>query len=166
MSKFSKSSVLVIFIISMAIMVAGCSSGFEPIKDGEITLTPPPAVSPVNAPTSDRVQSHDGGRVAIEVEWIEMENQTGNDSLTFYVAMNTHSVDLDGYNLGELAALRDNMGNEYRPVSWDSAPGGHHRKGTLTFSLPDSLSQGNAEYVEIVIRDIAGIEERVLKWEL
>ncbi len=166
MSKFSKSLVIAISIIMVAVLVAGCSRGFEPIKDGEITLTPPPDVSPVNAPTSDRLQSHDGGRVTIEVEWIEMENQIGNDALTFYVAMNTHSVDLDGYDLGELATLRDNTGNEYRPVSWDSAPGGHHRKGTLTFNLPDSLSQGNAEYVEIVIRDIAGIDERVLKWEL
>ncbi len=62
--------------------------------------------------------------------------------------------------------LRDDTGNEYRPVSWDSAPGGHHRKGTLTFVLPDSLSQGKAKYVEIVIQDVAGIKERVLKWEL
>ncbi len=80
--------------------------------------------------------------------------------------MNTHSVDLDQYDLGELAVLRDDAGNEYHPISWDSPPGGHHRRGALTFPLPDSLSQGEARYLEIVIQDIAGIEQRVLKWEL
>jgi hypothetical protein len=62
--------------------------------------------------------------------------------------------------------LRDDAGNEYRPSSWDSAPGGHHRQGTLTFPIPDSLGQGKARYIEMVIRDVAGVKERVLRWEL
>ncbi|MBI2980610.1 MAG: hypothetical protein HYY41_07330, partial [Chloroflexi bacterium] len=82
------------------------------------------------------------------------------------VAMNTHSVDLDQYNLGELATLKDDAGNQYTPVSWDAAPGGHHRSGQLSFPVPDSVNQKKAKYIEIVIRDVAGIEQRVLKWEL
>jgi hypothetical protein len=100
--------------------------------------------------------------VTIDVEWIKAED----NSLIFDVAMNTHSVDLDQYNLGQLAILRDNTGKEYHPVSWDSAPGGHHRRGTLSFPLPDSLNQGGTSYIEIVIQDVAGIKERVLKWDL
>lgn len=166
MSKFVKSSVLLIIIVTAAGLVAGCSSRFEPVKDGEAAPVPAPAVSQVSTTTSDPVQSNEEGSVTIEVEWIEIENLAEKDSLTFYVAMNTHSVDLDDYDLGELATLRDDSGNEYQPVSWESEPGGHHRKGTLTFSLPDSLRQGRAEYVEVVIRSVAGIDERVLKWEL
>lgn len=112
-------------------------------------------------PVNGMVQSHTGGSVTIDVEWMGMENGL----LTFAVAMNTHSVDLDGYDLGELAVLRDDEGNEYHPSSWHSAPGGHHRKGTLTFPIPDSLSQGSVQYLELSIRDVAGVGERFLKWK-
>ncbi len=151
MIKFVKSLVLAISIMLMvAAAVIGCSS--SPATQGDSG----------SRPTNGMVQSHDGGSVTIDVEWFKAEN----GSLIFNVAMNTHSVELDQYDLGELAVLRDDMGNEYHPVSWDSAPGGHHRKGTLTFPLPDSVSQGNAEYIEMVIRDVAGIEARVLTWEM
>jgi hypothetical protein len=108
------------------------------------------------------VQSSTGGKVTIDVEWTGIENNT----LVFYVAMNTHSVDLDRYDLGKVAVLRDDTGKEYRPSSWHSAPGGHHRSGTLTFPIPDSLSQGRARYLQLIIRDVAGVKERTLKWEL
>ncbi len=161
MSKFVKSSVLTISIIVVAVIVAGCSSGFTP--QGEDGAKPPsPSAGSSNGPTNGLVQSNTGGSVTIDVEWIK----EGDGLLIFDVSMNTHSVDLDEYDLGELAVLGDDTGNEYHPVSWDSAPGGHHRQGTLTFPIPDSLSQGKAKYVEIMIRDVAGIEERVLKWEL
>jgi hypothetical protein len=159
MNKFMKSSVLVIPVIVVAVLVVGCSSGFASQPEAG---APPSSGSVSQVPTNGRVQSNDGGQVTIDIEWV----QAANDSLVFNVAMNTHSVDLDQYDLGELAVLRDDMGNEYHPVSWDSAPGGHHRRGTLAFLLPDSLSQGKAKYVEMVIRDVAGIEERVLTWEL
>ncbi len=160
MSKFVKSSVFAISILMVAVIVAGCSSRFVPQR--EEGAYPPSSGSSSDGPTNGLVQSNTGGSLTIDVEWIKTED----DSLIFNVAMNTHSVDLDQYDLGEMTVLRDDTSNEYHPVSWDSAPGGHHRKGTLTFPLPDSLSKGEAKYVEIVIRDVAGIEERVLKWEL
>lgn len=86
--------------------------------------------------------------------------------MVFDVAMNTHSVNLDQYDLGELAVLRDDESKEYRPAAWRSAPGGHHRSGTLTFPVPASLSQGKAKYLNLIIRYGAGVKERVLKWEL
>ncbi len=162
MSKFVKSSVLVISIIAVAVLVAGCSSGFVPQQEEETYPTSSSSSSSSHRPTNGLVQSNTGGSVTIDVEWIKAEG----DSLVFNVAMNTHSVDLDQYDLGELAVLRDDTGTEYHPVSWDSAPGGHHRMGILTFPIPDSLSQGKANYVEIMIRDVASIEGRVLKWEL
>ncbi len=160
MSKFVKSSVLTISIIVVAVIVAGCSSRFVPQQ--EEGAYPPSSGSSSNGPTNGLIQSNTEGSVTIDVEWIKAEN----DSLVFNVAMNTHSVELDEYDLRELVVLRDDRGNESHPVSWDSAPGGHHRQGTLTFPIPDSVSQGKARYVEIMIRDVAGIEERVLKWEL
>jgi len=80
--------------------------------------------------------------------------------------MNNNSVNLDQYDLKELTLLRDGQGNEYRPTSWRSASGSHYRSGELTFALPDSLSQGKAKFVELIIRDLAGVNERVLRWEV
>ncbi len=142
------------------LVTAGCSKGFT---SGGGSL---PATAALTASsgglTNDVTQSSDGGNVTIDVEWLGLDG----DRLSFAVAMNTHSVDLDGYDLGELAVLRDEHGNEYRPESWDSAPGGHHRNGTLTFDAPDSVENGEAAVVEMVIRDIAGVGERVLTWHL
>lgn len=159
MSRFIKSSLFVIFIVMVAVIVTGCSSGFVSQGGQE-----PPA-SPSGGSTASSgglVQSNTGGNVTIDIEWIKTES----GSLIFEVAMNTHSVDLDQYNLGELATLQDDAGNQYTPVSWDAAPGGHHRSGQLSFPVPDSVSQQKTKYIEIVIRDVAGIQQRVLKWEL
>ncbi len=152
---------LVIPVILAAVLTAGCSRGFVSQGKEDVPVVPS-SVPSSHSPTNGLVQSSSGGAVTIDVEW----EGKGDDSLVFHVAMNTHSVDLDQYDLRELAVLRDNEGKEYSPLSWDSAPGGHHRQGTLTFPLPDSLRQGEATYVEIVIHDVDGIKERVLKWEL
>jgi len=143
--------------IALAVVVAGgCSANGAP--QGGVTASP--GSSSAAASTGGSVQSNTGGKVTIDVEWLGLDN----GALTFRVAMNTHSVDLDGYDLMDLSVLRDDMGNEYYPESWDSRPGGHHRKGTLTFPVPDSVNQRETEYVELIIRDVAGIENRTLTW--
>ncbi len=162
MSKSVKSLVLAISIIMLVLLVAGCSSRFVSQREEGAYPSSLSSGASFNGPTNGLVQSNTGGSVTIDVEWIEERDGL----LIFDVSMNTHSVDLDQYDLGGLAVLSDDMGNEYHPVSWDSAPGGHHRRGTLTFPIPDSLSQGKAKYIEIMVRNVADIEERVLKWEL
>ncbi len=159
-SRIFRKLIVVIPILMVVVLIAGCSKGFVP--RGEEVSAQLPSIPSSHNPANGLVQSSDGGAVTIDVEWQGEEN----NSLVFYVAMNTHSVGLDEYDLTELAILRDNAGQEYSPVSWDSAPGGHHRRGILSFPLPDSLSKGKTDYMEIVIRGVAGIEERVLKWEL
>lgn len=153
--------VLGIVILMVVVVTVGCSNGLtdagKSLSSAEVA-----ADASSNGPTNGAIQSSDGGSVTIDVEWQGLDG----DRLSFSVAMNTHSVDLDGYDLGELTVLRDDHGNEYRPESWDSAPGGHHRNGTLRFSAPDSVAAGEAALLEMVIRDIAGVGERVLTWHL
>ncbi|MBI2851346.1 MAG: hypothetical protein HYX80_09995 [Chloroflexi bacterium] len=162
MNRFTKGSVVLFFIFVAAVMSAGCSPGFVPPgKETSPPVAAPPASS-VSGPTNGLKQTNDGGSVTIALTW---QGEKGN-SLVFNVAMDTHSVDLDQYDLGKLAILRDDNAKEYRPTSWQARPGGHHRTGTLTFPLPDSLSQGQTKSAEIVIRDVSGIQERVLRWEL
>ena len=160
MNRVTKIMVLVAALAVTVVVISGCSRGYAP--DAGSLASPASASSGGLIPAGDRVQVHDGGNVTVEVKW----EGVAESSLVFSVAMNTHSVDLDPYDLAALAVLRDDTGNEYYPVSWSAAAGGHHRRGTLAFPLPDSVSQGSARYIEMVIRDVAGIEERVLKWEL
>ena len=76
--------------------------------------------------------------------------------------MDTHSVDLDAVDLKKQAVLRDDKGGEYKAVDWNAAMGGHHRSGKLVFAHPDKTSKT----FELVIRDVAGVAERVLRWQV
>ena len=123
----------------------------------------------VTAPTgspSVPTQRNGEGAVTVDVTW---ENSADSDSITFSVAMNTHSVELDGYDLSKLASLRNGRGQEVKPRGWEAPPGGHHRSGLLTFPSSDGsgkpLLDGGSRRLELVIRDVAGVRERVLAWD-
>lgn len=112
---------------------------------------------------ANETQIHEGGGVTIKVTRLAQ-----NPVITFAVIMDTHSVELDGYDLGQLATLRVDQGPAIQPSAWDAPAGGHHREGTLTFpataqdgrpSIPD-----NARTIAVIIRDIGGVPERVVQW--
>ena len=144
--------------LALAAGLAACSQGF-PATTGSSTGTDTPGIA-AGQPTNGLVQANTDGSVAIDVKWAGEEK----GSLTFEVSMDTHSEDLDGDDLSKLALLRDDTGKEYRPLSWVSAPGGHHRSGTLTLPVPAGI--GQAKYLELVIKDVAKVGERVLRWQL
>lgn len=58
-----------------------------------------------------------------------------------------------------ISYIRDNKGDMIKPESWDGGIGGHHLGGTMKFPKFDD-STG----FELVIQDIVGVKERVLKW--
>ena len=82
--------------------------------------------------------------------------------------MDTHAVDLDGYDLRLLVALRTDQGREVRPSGWDAPKGGHHRQGTLTFPTTTTdgspLLEPDTHTIELVIRDVGGVSERIFQW--
>ncbi len=82
--------------------------------------------------------------------------------------MDTHSVDLDGYDLKKLAALRTEGGGEVPPSAWDAPPGGHHREGRLLFPnrLPDGrpLLAPETRAITLVVRNMGGVKERTFTW--
>lgn len=141
-----KKLVLPTFIFAViTLVIAGCSNFV-------------PASQQSDLPAKDgRVRSNSEGAVTINVEL----RDDVKERLAFDVVMDTHSVDLDNYDLKSLAVLRDDQGNEYRPVSWESAPGGHHRSGRLSFP-----SQSQAQSVELIIRDVANVKQRTFRWQL
>jgi hypothetical protein len=127
------------------------------------TWTPAvPVSAPVADKASDATRVNEGGQVTIKATW-----NRASATPIFDVVMDTHAVDLDGYDLGQLAVLRVN-GREIQPVSWEAPKGGHHRQGTLSF--PATASDGtpligaDTSAVELIIRDVAGVPERVFQW--
>lgn len=82
--------------------------------------------------------------------------------ISFDIGMNTHSVDLSD-DMVKASILRDDTGKEYKPTAWEGAEGGgHHRSGTLVFGA----LTGKPKYVELVIKGVAQVPERVFRWNL
>jgi hypothetical protein len=120
--------------------------------------------SPIEASQSSAdTQTSVGGQVTIRVTW-----RGPSVGPTFTVVMDTHAVDLDGYDLAQLAVLRTDQGQQVTPSGWDAPPGGHHREGTLTF--PSTTADGSPVLgpstgtIELVFRDVARVPERVFRW--
>lgn len=105
-------------------------------------------------------QSNDEQSVTIEVTPLNLPD--GGSTLDFEVAFNTHSVDLS-FDPVALSVLRDDEGREYPAIAWEGdASGGHHRSGVLRFKVPDYAT----DFIEVTIRDVAGVPERVFRWNL
>ena len=76
-------------------------------------------------------------------------------------------MDLDGYDLTQLAVLRTDQGREVSAERWDAVKGGHHRAGTLRFPAAVDgapLLGPDVRTVTLIIRDVAGVPERRLEW--
>ena len=57
----------------------------------------------------------------------------------------------------------DDKGNIYQPKMWEGpGPGGHHREGVLVFSPIEPAPK----YVELRIKNIGGIAERLFRWDV
>ncbi len=102
-------------------------------------------------------QQHEGGAVTVVASWI-------SGTASARVALDTHSVDLDGSDLIELARVRLDGGAWVRPTAWDAPKGGHHRSGTLTFRSLQPQALAAAQVIELEIRDV-GTPSHLLRWE-
>jgi hypothetical protein len=110
-------------------------------------------------------RTNEGGQVIIAATL--QENGT---ALTIDVAMDTHAVDLDAYDLKQLAVLRIDGGQDVQPVGWEAPKGGHHRSGRLTFPATGAdgtpLIVSGTHTIELMIRNLAGVSERNFRWTL
>lgn len=74
------------------------------------------------------------------------------------IGVNTHTVDLEEYNLQELITL-EYSGRTIKPKSSPSLKG-HHNYGELVFDIGDD----NIESFIIKVRDLPDIRERIFEW--
>ena len=152
-----------IWVLSIAALIAVLAIGYG-VWAARIS---PQVASTVaqGSQTSDQTQTSSAGNVTIKATW-----QGRSAGPIFFVALDTHAVDLDVYDLKQLVTLRVDGGQAVQPVSWDAPKGGHHRSGTLSFPAAAAdgspLISASTRTVELVIRDIAGVPERVLRWTL
>jgi len=81
-----------------------------------------------------------------------------NGKLTISFATNTHSVDMEQFDLKKITVLSYN-GKNYAPVS---APklSGHHNSGEIVFDLNEMPKS-----FKITIKGIPNVNERVYEWK-
>lgn len=153
-------------LVALALVLSGCGAAKQPggsggSDTGGLDTTQKEEAAKPSAAT----QTSEGGEVTVEVVW---EGEGAGP--TFDVVMDTHSVDLDGYDLRKQAVLRNDRGQEVRARAWDAPKGGHHREGKLSF--PEKTADGSdligsdTRKIELLIRDVAGVPERKFEWNL
>ncbi len=106
----------------------------------------------------------DEGPVEITLLYLNPLGQEASHELSFEVRMNTHSVSLDAFEMEKISSLRVDGGTEQKALGWfNPGGGGHHRSGVLKFAGP--VPPG-ARSLQVIIRGIGGVEERVFEWKL
>lgn len=112
----------------------------------------------------DLRRTNDEGPVEMAVLYLNPLRQEAGSVLSFEVRMNTHSVNLDVYEMGEISFLRIDGGDEQKALGWSKpGGGGHHRSGVLKFAGP--IPSG-ARSLQVIIRGVGGVKERVFEWKL
>lgn len=135
--------------LALAVLTVAC---------GPVAVPSPTSVVTTGSGAGIGEQRSDAGAVTIAVSWV------ATDPPAARVVMDTHSVDLDGFDLKTLARVRLDGGTWTAPSSWDAPKGGHHREGTLTFGSLDRRAVDTAALIELEVRDVAA-PSRILRWE-
>lgn len=78
-----------------------------------------------------------------------------NDATAFEIKVTAHK-DYDD-DFAKNSYLRETSGKTYEPLSYEGE-GGHHASGILRFPKIES------KRFELVIKDVAGVNERLFKW--
>lgn len=110
------------------------------------------------AAATHTTRTDSGGGVTVKVTWLD---SNPSSDLRFQVVLDTHSVNLDSYDLKTISILRDDAGNSYLPSAVETKGSGHHREATVSFA---KIASGTKRF-ELVIKDVAGVKERIFRWD-
>lgn len=140
--------------LALAVLAGACAA------PAVSTPVPSPSMGSMGQPSDADLgeQTSEAGSVTVVVSWL------GGDLPSARVAMDTHSVDLDQFDLKQLARVRLDGGAWVAASGWDAPAGGHHRSGTLAFASLNPSAFDAAKLVELEIRDVAS-PSRLLRWE-
>ncbi|MDR7480876.1 MAG: hypothetical protein QN203_00005, partial [Armatimonadota bacterium] len=91
-------------------------------------------------------------------------------TIVFFITLDTHAGDLSAYDFLKNAVLRNDRGQQVGPQQWiATTDGAHHRAGGLVFPRADPAGRAldaEAKVLELVIRSLGGVPERILRWSL
>jgi hypothetical protein len=153
-------------VAAVALVPAACGPAPR-ARTAEFGAASAPAANDAAQATGPRTAKSEAGQVTVAVTWAGPTPAATQTE--FNVVLDTHAIDLDGFDLRELAVLRTDTGIEVRPMAWRAPKGGHHREGPLVFPSTDggrAIPGADARSVEIIIRDVAGVPERRFAWPL
>ncbi len=124
------------------------------------TLTPVLSAVALGAGAADQAaQQVTGGGVTVTATLVKGQA----DATTIQLAFNTHSVNLDAYNIADLTTLRDDNGNLYPVQAVEKASGGgHHRQAVLQFAKLNA----EVKTIELDVKDLAGVKDRIFRWDI
>ncbi|CAG1002769.1 MAG: hypothetical protein OIN86_02630 [Candidatus Methanoperedens sp.] len=143
------SGIIIALLILIMAAVSGCLSGKGPQTENPAAGVP---ASTDKTSTVDSSETKVNSEAGVTITAMDLGNNA------FDIKLDTHSGSLD-YEMAKLSYIRDSKGNMIKPESWDGGIGGHHFEGILKFPEFDDSSG-----FELVIQDVAGVKERVLKW--
>lgn len=143
------SGIIIALLILITAVVSGCLPGKEPQTENPAAEVP---ASSDKTSTVDSSETKVNSEAGVTITAVNLGNNA------FDIKLDTHSGSLD-YDMAKLSYIRDSKGNIIKPESWDGGIGGHHFEGTLKFPEFDDIAG-----FELVIQDVAGVKERVLKW--
>ena len=159
---------LATLLLVSASAVAACSSAGAASTTGA-TPTPSGGTTPGAAATSAggaavaigaAPQVSDANGVTVTATW-----GGSATAAVFDIAMDTHSGSLDSIDLA-VAVLRNDRGQQISGAAWSAPAGGHHRSGKLSFTGDAATVLQGASWVELVLPNVGGVPERVLRWEV
>ena len=84
-----------------------------------------------SAAASSATQTVAGGGVTVKATFLNPKDAADP---RFQVVLDTHSVNLDAYDLKTTIVLRDDAGNSYAPVALENKGSGHHREAIISFA--------------------------------
>ncbi len=118
---------------------------------------------------SSATQKNSGGGVTVEATLLNPKDI--DERVTFSLKFDTHSVNLDEYDLANISHLRDDLGRElHGPVLEKAEGSGHHRSAIISFSNKNDegmpIFTPETKYIELAVNDVAGVVERTFRWEI
>ncbi len=131
-----------------------------------LTLALSVAAGTAFAQTAREAEKRDeAGGVTVTARYLGQTPQ----AVRFQVKLDTHTADLGQFDLKSSVTLRNDAGSAVRPLD-PKALGGHHAEGELAFPATDSAGRAvvgeSTRYLELVVVNLAGVPERVLRWDV
>lgn len=126
--------IIITILVLMAVAISGCLSGDD-------------------KPPADLLEPRENSEAGIKITATYLSDIT--DATAFEIKVTAHTDYDDDFKNNSY--LRDSGGKIYQPISFEGETG-HHASGTLRFPKIES------KRFELVIKDVAGVKERVFKW--